>query len=304
MGKVKMNTIIIDEKLEGTSTNIYPWKGTYFQDIEIPIEAIANPGYQFVRWDGINITDENITISIEGDTNFTAIFQIDTTYIEPLPLFINELQSANKNVTSDEYGEFDDWLELYNPNDFPVELNQYALTDNRDYPNKYKIDIPLSIPAKGFAHFWCDDHTGQGINHTNFKLSQKPNEFLGLYNIKLDYFEDSIVCPNIPQNKSYGRSFDGSSEWIVFNTPTPNATNKWIDEEVTDLDEIFLYPNPNSTSVLFASQEITGKIFSITGTYVGNVLHSKTIPIQGLSSGVYLIKIENNEVLKFVVIKT
>jgi hypothetical protein len=186
MGKVKMNSIIIDENLEGVTTNIYPWEGTYFQDIEIPLKAIANPGYQFVRWDGINLTDDEIVVTIQGDTNFTAIFEIDTTYIEPLPLFINELQPANGNFIADEFGEFDDWLELYNPNNFPIQLNQYALTDDKNNPTKYKIDIPMEIPAKGFALFWCDDQTGQGIYHTTFKLKNSPNEFLGLYNLKLN----------------------------------------------------------------------------------------------------------------------
>jgi hypothetical protein len=302
MGKVKINSIIIDENLEGVTTNIYPWEGTYFQDIEIPLKAIANPGYQFVRWDGINFTDDEIVVTIQGDTNFTAIFEIDTTYIEPLPLFINELQPANGNFITDEFGEFDDWLELYNPNNFPVQLNQYALTDDKNNPTKYKIDIPLEIPAKGFALFWCDDQTGQGIYHTTFKIKNAPNEFIGLYNLKKNQFEDSIKHPNVAKNKSYGRSSDGHQDWIVFNIPTPNATNEWIDEEEAPNDRLFLYPNPNSTSVLFASQEISGTIFSMSGRIVGSIHQTQIIPINHLSSGIYIIKTDKNKVMKFVVI--
>ncbi len=303
MGKIKMNSIVIDESLEGSQTIPYPWEGTYFQNIEIPIKAIANPGYRFVKWDLINQTDENITVIILGDTNFTAVFEVDTNYLAPLPLYINELQSANSNFIYDEYNEFDDWLELYNPNDFPIRLDQYALTDDMDYPKKYLIHSPILIPAKGFVNFWCDNQSGQGIYHSNFKLSQKPNKFIGLYNLKSNHYEDSVVYPNIPKNKSYGRSEDGSDSWMIFNKPTPNATNEWTIDDEDEFQEVFLYPNPNSSSVLYASQEITGRIYSVTGAYINEIKNSKSISISGLSSGVYFITTENNEVLKFVIVK-
>lgn len=302
MGKVKMNTILIDENLEGISTSTYPWQGTYFQNLTIPMIAVANPGYKFVKWDLINITTDTINVTIQGDTNFTAIFEIDTTYVAPLPLVINELQSANSSTIADENNEFDDWFEIYNPNNEPIQLNHYAFTDNKNLPTKYKFDASLTIPAKGFALFWCDNQSGQGVYHTTFKLSQAPNEFLGIYNTELNYFEDSITYPNIPENRSFGRRADGDADWVIFDEPTPFSTNIWTEEEAVDTVGLFLYPNPSSSSFIFVSHVITGKIYNMTGAYIGYIKQSQTIPIHQLSAGVYIIKTDNNIVLKFVVI--
>ena len=44
-GSIKISTI--------TPCN-YPWTGIYFGEVEVQVEAIANPGYEFVNWDPNN----------------------------------------------------------------------------------------------------------------------------------------------------------------------------------------------------------------------------------------------------------
>ncbi|MBT3622211.1 MAG: hypothetical protein HN535_05635, partial [Flavobacteriales bacterium] len=46
-------------------------------------------------------------------TQFTAVGQI----------LINEYSAANYNTFADNYGEFEDWVELYNPTAAPIDIN-------------------------------------------------------------------------------------------------------------------------------------------------------------------------------------
>jgi len=50
---------------------------------------------------------------------------------------INEVQTANLNTITDEYGAYDDWIELYNNSAAPVDLTGYMLSDNLQQHDKF-----------------------------------------------------------------------------------------------------------------------------------------------------------------------
>jgi hypothetical protein len=75
-GKIRINTMDVDRFLPGVSQDIYPWQGTYYQDIPVTLSAIAYPGYKFVRWEGsVNSDNQVITLPNNGDAQVTAIFE-------------------------------------------------------------------------------------------------------------------------------------------------------------------------------------------------------------------------------------
>lgn len=69
-GNVKVNSIY--PNFEDGS-----WSGKYFTDYPIEIEAFANEGYRFVKWDGdVDFGNEKISIEIkDGGTKIVAIFE-------------------------------------------------------------------------------------------------------------------------------------------------------------------------------------------------------------------------------------
>jgi hypothetical protein len=219
-GQIKINSIQINEELEGVNQNPYPWEGMYFKNIDIPLKAIPNPGYRFVEWLETHNQNQEIIINVNTDTIFTAIFEIDPNYIPESPLKINEILAQNTSYNSDEYDEFDDWIEIYNPNSFEVNLKNYYLTDDKENLIKYKISNDFIVPANGFQLFWCDDQAGQGINHTNFKLSAE-GEFVALTHPNKIFIFDSISFNEYSENISFGREYDGANTWINFNQATP-----------------------------------------------------------------------------------
>ena len=142
-------------------------------------------------------------------------------------IVINEYSAANYDTYTDNYGEYEDWVELYNDSPAPIDINGWYLTDKPSNPTKWMVPSSFVIPANGFAVIYCsgkDEITGTGA-HSNFKITQtKGNEILMLSDLS-GVFQDSIrVFPN-QNSHTRGRETDGSAVWSVFLNGTPNATN-------------------------------------------------------------------------------
>lgn len=45
-------------------------------------------------------------------------------------LYINEFMADNDNVIADPQGDYDDWIEIYNPVDMDIDLEDFFLTDD------------------------------------------------------------------------------------------------------------------------------------------------------------------------------
>lgn len=68
-GYVLVNEINLDEVQ-------YPWKGIYFNDMTITIEAVPKKGYSFVRWETQGIKrDTRVLLNVTEDSTNTAIFE-------------------------------------------------------------------------------------------------------------------------------------------------------------------------------------------------------------------------------------
>ncbi len=55
-----------------------------------------------------------------------------------MPLFINELLASNTQIIQDPQGENDDWIELYNASDEPINIAGMYLTDDLSTPQKWR----------------------------------------------------------------------------------------------------------------------------------------------------------------------
>jgi hypothetical protein len=76
-GHVVVNTIPLVKETRGVSENPYPWTGTYFRKVPLRLEAVAAPGYEFVRWIPAVSGYKNPVIELSPDANqhFIAVFQ-------------------------------------------------------------------------------------------------------------------------------------------------------------------------------------------------------------------------------------
>lgn len=76
-GHVRVNRLELEPGLPAASAAVYPWTGTYFQNIPVPLTAIPAQGYHFVAWVGADGTSASTTVTMTGDTAVTAIFAAD-----------------------------------------------------------------------------------------------------------------------------------------------------------------------------------------------------------------------------------
>lgn len=149
--------------------------------------------------------------------------------VGPGYLKINEFLAKGDAFLSD-LGTPSDWLEIYNPHPYVVELKDglWYLTDDAG-TNDLKFQIPdTKIPPQGHLIVWCDG-TGSftGMVHSNFSLSSA-GEKIGLFYMSPSgkvAVDTRTYGPQTLDNASEGRSPDGSENWVTFPNPTPGMPN-------------------------------------------------------------------------------
>ena len=139
---------------------------------------------------------------------------------------INEFLTSNTRTLRDEAGDYDDWVELYNPKSTTVSLGGCYLTDNLSSPTKWRIPDGTNIGGHGRLLIWCDGETGEGPLHTNFRLSDQ-GEQIGLFdtnangNLPIDWWTFGPQVADV----SVGRNGDGQWAWVAYTTPTARTAN-------------------------------------------------------------------------------
>ena len=141
-------------------------------------------------------------------------------------LFINECMATNLVDKVDEFGEYDDWIELYNASLDTVCLKGLYLSDDYTDPFKYRISDSILIYPDSFVLFWADNQVQQGSQHLNFKLAAS-GEQISLVQILCEsiIFIDSFSFGQQYQDVSYGRYVDAADSLQYFDFATAVAHN-------------------------------------------------------------------------------
>jgi hypothetical protein len=149
---------------------------------------------------------------------------------EPLPAVrINEVMASNATTLADNAGEFDDWIELYNNENFPVDISGWHLSDKPTDPGLFRFPAGTVIPAKGFLLVWADNQPEQsapGHLHAPFALDRSGETLiLSTDDARGRVFVDGLDWPFLLTDRSFGRYPDGSDNVMEFAVPTPLAPN-------------------------------------------------------------------------------
>ena len=95
---------------------------------------------------------------------------------------ISEILADNESGLRDQDGDWEDWLELYNPDSDPVDLGGYFLTDSPENLPKWRIPDSTVLQSGQFLLIFASGKdravTGQQL-HTSFKLENN-GEYLAL----------------------------------------------------------------------------------------------------------------------------
>jgi hypothetical protein len=140
-------------------------------------------------------------------------------------LVINEFMAINDTAYEDEYGEYNDWIELYNYGTTDIELTGMSLSDDGDTPMKWTFP-ETTITAGTFLVLWADGDEEQGMYHLPFKLSGAGEE-IGLYDRSDAGTAEihTVVFGQQAADISFGMFPDGYGNWTAMEKPTPGTYN-------------------------------------------------------------------------------
>jgi hypothetical protein len=256
------------------NTNLVELTGNGWIDIgEIEVNGIPHAP----AWS--TLTNWSILIPLAAGTNFLTVQAIDRTGGRPpelrdsisitnhqpavlKPVVINEWMADNVGpggFADPADGLFQDWFELFNPNDVAVNLSGYYLTDNLSSPTKWSIPPSTTIGPRGFLLVWADENgaqnspTNAGL-HANFRLGNG-GEALALF--APDGLSPQHAITFGPQfaNISQGLYPDGAIGSGYFMTNwTPRAAN-----------QLGLPPAPTVTGIGFNANEAALTFSTVPG---------------------------------------
>ena len=146
-------------------------------------------------------------------------------------LMITEFMASNGVTLQDRFGEYSDWVEIFNPTDQSVQLNGWRLTD--DPADLAKWQFPdTTLPAGGYLVVFASgaDRAETGAElHTNFRLGAD-GDYLAL--VRPDGSLAHAYFPQYPEqysDVSYGVTFDEQGPQLgqhsYFVIPTPGESN-------------------------------------------------------------------------------
>jgi len=195
-------------------------------------------------------------------------------------LLINELQAANKHTIADGFGENEDWIELFNCGDTPINIGGMYFSDNPDIPNKHQIPKNkgawTTIAPKDRMLLWVDSDDEQGSRHLSFRLDDEGGT-IAVYNSEMILL-DRVDYKQQSRDKSFGRKHDGSEEFYHFDTPTPKTPN---------IGGVALLPD--SVTPLFSEQSGFYKdklSLALTNKYGGSIYYTTNGAEPDTTSGI------------------
>ncbi len=200
--------------------------GVSFQlDADSTFEFIAD----FSTDPGWNLNNLSVVAFVQLYKTYTTSEVLQASFADVAELaptlFINEFMTDNTSTVQDPQGEYEDWVEIYNPGPDAVNLDGLSLTDDLTKPDKWNFPDTL-LSADDCLIIWCDSDLVDPGLHANFSLASA-GEHAGLFmDLTTCYaMVDSIHFGSQSTDISYGRTCDGGSEWDYFTDPTPGASN-------------------------------------------------------------------------------
>ena len=266
---------------------------------------LFNPDTNLV--DYVHFTNIQADISVarnfDGNGSFSSSIPtyMQTNGVKENGLVLNEWMANNTNTVQDEYGEYNDWIELYNNSNQTINLNGYFLSNKANEATKYAFPN-IILAANDYLVVWADEDTLQGDLHLPFKLdSERDDIILSKPDTStIDYFfhhnvDSNITMARIPNG--IGNISLGSSTFETSNLAYVSLTEE-------ELNKLNIYPNPTANFITLKNAKNTTEyidLLDLNGRLLNRyytIDNNFTISLRNLSPNTYLIRTAENEVYK------
>jgi hypothetical protein len=147
----------------------------------------------------------------------------------PAAIYINEWMADNDNgIVDPATSAPEDWFELYNAEEYPVDITGYSLSDDPADPDQWTVSGTVILQPREFRLVWADGTPsanlwGTNVLHADFKLG-KSGESIALYAPNGQSI-DSVTFGAQTTDISEGRYPDGTTNLHTLGVTTPAAAN-------------------------------------------------------------------------------
>ena len=210
-------------------------------------------------------------------------------------IVVNELMAQNNTTVTDEVGEYEDWVELYNNMPYDVDLSGFYLSDNTTLLTKWQFPVGTVIPANGYLMVWADDEAADGVLHSAWKLSFS-GESVTLANPAQGVIDQVAFGPQT-SDMGYARVPNGTGNFVI-QAPTFNANNSPLSNASFNSNRLTLkiVPNPaNHSATVILNQLLENQkvqVFNTLGQLIQETDAQLETPLSFDSrvSGTYIVK--------------
>jgi hypothetical protein len=226
--------------------------------------------------------------------------------INPGDLVINELMAQNTATVTDPFGDYADWIELYNTTNSTLSLDNLFMSDSNTNLIKWRFPDGITMAPHSYLIVWADqDLTQEGI-HADFKLS------LTGESVYLSYANgtmiDGVTYTQQTADMGYARIPNGTGNFAI-QGPTFNTNNEALGSSSQDwASRVKIYPNPTSRNLTLSSNLLDINSVSVYNLQGQRLLEQKAetkssveLDLQSLAKGIYLVEI--NKSIKIRIIK-
>ena len=242
----------------------------------------------------LNVDARDVQYYIYAENSDAGIFSPERAEHEfhQLPvvssLVINEIMASNFSEVTDQDGEYDDWVELYNGSSNPINLSGFYLSDDENTLNKWTFPN-VTIQSNDYLIVWCDTAgSSQSGLHTTYRLSADQEEVY--LTDPSGIVIDAVHFVNMPTDIAYARVPNGNGVF-TYQNHSQGLNNQSISSinQVSFIGDLQIHPNPSSDKVYILGSTDDIQIYNISGELIFTS-SEKTIDVSNWDKGLYLIK--------------
>lgn len=226
----------------------------------------------------------------KGAEHDVYYYTVISAYAPSTDVVINEILASNATGESDSFGEFDDWIELYNRGTAAIDLTGYYLTDNDFNLTKWALPEGTVLAPDAYLIVWADEDSAQGPLHANFKLAAT-GEGLMLINAEgqiADYIDFGTQTTDI----AFARRPNGFGDFQQ-QDETFSFSNDLVDVQESTEHSFGIYPNPANEWLMIRNGNPNAglEIYDAMGRCVlTSSGYTQMLNVSSLPAGTYFVR--------------
>jgi hypothetical protein len=313
-------------KVSKSITTSQMQQAVFFQDVPLPLSITEHPQWKFLHWrigDSIISTDKNVIMLPDTvSMNIIAEFvQDSTTMGNAIPIVINEIM-----YKAAESKDMKDWIELTNYGNESYNIGSWILRDN---DNSHSFIIPPNTIINPQEYIIIAEDTTKFLEYY-----PRPTKIIGEFdfgfgrgdqvrlfnteNFLIDSVHYGIISPWDSNADGTGQSLELQSPVLDNTLPEhwhatgnnggtpgrPNTPGLFV-QDIGDNANISIHRNNNELEIHCTDtpQKLQCSLYSIHGnllTRIHNIGTQTSIPLTGLSSGIYNVIIQEMATLRII----